>query len=122
MPLNRVSVETLICVYIVMSNTCCVLFLFCLSCLRLVYPMLPYSLDCSFLIAPSVFSNVHLYTAVIYLVISVSFHLSCDMHITYISYLAKYIVLFSNNFSLYNHTMYFNFNSISLLNRKYVYY
>jgi hypothetical protein len=28
--------------------------------LRLVYPMLPASLDCLFLIAPSVFSNVYL--------------------------------------------------------------
>ena len=28
--------------------------------LRLVYPMLPVSLDCPFLIAPSVFSNVYL--------------------------------------------------------------
>ena len=36
MPLNRVSVETLICVYIMMSNTCWVVFLLCLSCLRLV--------------------------------------------------------------------------------------
>ena len=30
------------------------------ACLRLVYPMLPVSLDCSFLIAPSVFSYVYL--------------------------------------------------------------
>ena len=36
---------------------CCVL---CFACLRLVYPMLPVSLDCPFLIAPSVFSNVYL--------------------------------------------------------------
>jgi hypothetical protein len=33
----------------------CVCFVF----LRLVYPMLPVSLDCPFLIAPSVFSNVY---------------------------------------------------------------
>ena len=33
---------------------------FCFVCLRLVYPMLPVSLDCPFLIAPSVFSNVYL--------------------------------------------------------------
>jgi hypothetical protein len=35
----------------------------CCSCfdfLRLVYPMLPISLDCPFLIVPSVFSNVYL--------------------------------------------------------------
>jgi len=33
---------------------------FCFVFLRLVYPMLPVSLDCLFLIAPSVFSNVYL--------------------------------------------------------------
>jgi len=33
---------------------------FCFHFLRLVYPMLPVSLDCPFLIAPSVFSNVYL--------------------------------------------------------------
>jgi len=31
--------------------------------LRRVYPMLPVSLDCSFMIAPSVFSNVYLITS-----------------------------------------------------------
>ena len=30
-------------------------------CLGIVYPMLPVSLDCPFLMAPSVFSNVYLY-------------------------------------------------------------
>jgi len=35
---------------------------FCFVCLRLVYPVLPVSLDCPFLIAPSVFSNVSLNT------------------------------------------------------------
>ena len=33
-------------------------------CLRFVYPMLPVSPDCPFLIGPSVFSNVYLYTIV----------------------------------------------------------
>jgi hypothetical protein len=33
---------------------------FCFVFLRLVYPMLSVSLDCPFLIAPSVFSNVYL--------------------------------------------------------------
>ena len=33
---------------------------FCLVFLRLVYPMLSVSLDCPFLIAPSIFSNVYL--------------------------------------------------------------
>jgi hypothetical protein len=32
----------------------------CFVCPRLVFPVLPFSLDCSFLIAPSVFSNVYL--------------------------------------------------------------
>ena len=35
---------------------------FCFVCLRLVYPMLPVSLDSPFLIASSVFSNVYLKT------------------------------------------------------------
>jgi len=33
----------------------------CFVCLRFVYPMLPVSLDCTFVIAPSVFSNVYLH-------------------------------------------------------------
>ena len=33
---------------------------FCFVCLRPVYSVLPVSLDCSFLIVPSVFSNVYL--------------------------------------------------------------
>ena len=37
-------------------------FCFCFIWLRLVYPMLPVSLDCPFLITPSVFSEVYLYT------------------------------------------------------------
>ena len=32
---------------------------FCFVCLRLVYPMLPVYLDCSYLIVLSVFSNVY---------------------------------------------------------------
>jgi hypothetical protein len=39
---------------IVVSNTCCVVFLFCFS-----SSMLPVSLDCSLLISPSVFSVVY---------------------------------------------------------------
>ena len=35
------------------------------DCLRLMYPMLPISLDCPFLIASSVFSNVYLKTILI---------------------------------------------------------
>ena len=41
-----------VCFRIAMSNTYCVVFL------GLVYPMMPVSLDCTYLIAPSVFSNV----------------------------------------------------------------
>jgi len=48
-----------VCLCIVVSNTYYVVF-FCFSCLRLVYPMLPVSLDCPFFIALSVFSNVYL--------------------------------------------------------------
>ena len=36
-----------------------VLHILCCVCLRLVYSMLPVSLDCPFLIAPSVFSNIY---------------------------------------------------------------
>jgi hypothetical protein len=43
---------------IVMSNTYCVMFLFCFSS-SCVYPMLPVFLDCLCLIVPSVFSNVY---------------------------------------------------------------
>jgi hypothetical protein len=43
-----------VCLRISLSNTSCFVFF-----LRLVYPMLPVSLDCPFLIAPSLFSNVH---------------------------------------------------------------
>jgi hypothetical protein len=35
---------------------------FCFVFLRLVYHMIPVSLDCSYLIAPSVFSNVYILT------------------------------------------------------------
>jgi hypothetical protein len=40
------------------NRTYCVVY-FCFVCLRPVYPMLPVSLDCQFLIAPSVFSNIY---------------------------------------------------------------
>ena len=47
-----------------------------LSCvfLRLVYPMLLVSLDCPFLIAPSVFCNVYLYLFLKYLTSLFTFH------------------------------------------------
>jgi hypothetical protein len=55
-----------VCVYYLVSNTYCVVFFILIvsvlcTLLRLVYPMFPVSLDCSFLIVPSVFSNVYLY-------------------------------------------------------------
>jgi hypothetical protein len=43
-----------VCLRIVVSSTCCFVFL------RLVHSMLLVSLDCPFLIVPSVFSNVYL--------------------------------------------------------------
>ena len=47
--------------YTVVFNTYCVmLFVLLVSVLRLVYPMLPVSLDCPFLIAPLVLSNIYL--------------------------------------------------------------
>ena len=49
-----------ICLRKVMSNTYCVVFfVLFVTGLCLVYPMLPVSLDCSFLVAPSVFSNIY---------------------------------------------------------------
>ena len=59
---SRLIYVICVCLCIVVSNTYCVvffnLFVFVLC---LVYPMLPVSLDCIFLIAPSVFSNVYLH-------------------------------------------------------------
>ena len=43
--------------------------------LRLVNPMLPVSLDCSFLIAPSVFSNVYKVDIIV-----ISSRVSCSRH------------------------------------------
>ena len=44
-----------VCLHSVVSNTCCVVFLFCFT-----SSVLPVSLDCPILIAPVVFSNVYL--------------------------------------------------------------
>jgi hypothetical protein len=44
-----------LCLCIVVFNTYCVVFLFCFS-----SSMLPVSLDCPFVIAPSLFSNVYI--------------------------------------------------------------
>jgi hypothetical protein len=50
-----------VCLRIVVSNIYCVVFfVLFVFVLFLVYPLLPVSLDCPFLIAPSVFSNIYL--------------------------------------------------------------
>jgi hypothetical protein len=46
-----------VCLNIVVSNTYCAVF--CFACLCLVHQMLPVSLNFTFLIAPSVFSNIY---------------------------------------------------------------
>jgi hypothetical protein len=50
-----------ICIWlrIVVSNTYCVVYLFCFVCVRLMYPMVSVSLDCTLVIILSVFSNVY---------------------------------------------------------------
>jgi hypothetical protein len=48
-----------VCLYIVVSTTYCAFALFAFV-FYLVYPILPVSLDCPFLIVPSFFSNVYL--------------------------------------------------------------
>jgi len=58
------------------SFLCCVFVLFVFV-LCPVYPMLPVSLDCPFLIAPSVFSNVYLQTSSIIPLLQVEFHCPC---------------------------------------------
>ena len=50
-----------VCLRIVMSNTYCVVFFVFVFCLRLVYPVLPVSWDCPFLISLSGISNLYLY-------------------------------------------------------------
>jgi hypothetical protein len=54
---TRLIYDIFVCLCIVVSNTYGVV----CFCLRLVYLMLPVSLHCPFLIAPSVFSNVYLF-------------------------------------------------------------
>jgi hypothetical protein len=48
-------------VYIGVQHIFAVLSFVCLRFVSYMYPILPVSLDCHFLIAPSVFSNVYLY-------------------------------------------------------------
>jgi hypothetical protein len=49
----------LCCVFVFLVFVLCTLFSSCVPCFRLVYPMLPVSVDCPFVIAPSVFSNIY---------------------------------------------------------------
>ena len=56
-----------VCLRIVVSNTCLLCFGFVVN--RLMYPILPNSLVCLFLIVPSVFSNVYLVWNVLYWVV-----------------------------------------------------
>ena len=50
-------------IYIVCVQWCPTHIVLCFVFLRLVYPMLPVSLECPFFLAPQVFSNVYLYKA-----------------------------------------------------------
>ena len=62
---NRYVIVMCLCVFVhsgLQHILCCV---FSIVLLRLVYPMLPVSLDCPFLIVPSVFSNV--YSSTVYI-------------------------------------------------------
>ena len=54
--LNLFACFVFACVYWCLSH---IVLCFCFVCIRLVYPMLPVSLDCPFLISPLVFSNVY---------------------------------------------------------------
>ena len=62
-----------VCLRIVVSNANCVVLLFCLSSSCVLFPV---SLDCPFLIAPSVFSTVY---------IIISWSLSCNIQNQYIT-------------------------------------
>ena len=48
-----------VCVCLRVVSHACIVLCVCFVFTRLVYPMLPVSLDCSYLIAPSVFCNVY---------------------------------------------------------------
>ena len=49
-----------LCLFVVYRCPTRVVLCCCFACLRLMYPVLPVSMDCPFFIAPSVFSNVQL--------------------------------------------------------------
>ena len=64
----------------------------CFVCLRLVYTMLPVSLDCPFLIAPSVFSNIYLFC----------FSSSCVPYVASFSGLSICVCILSNHVHILN--------------------
>ena len=67
-----------VCLRILVSNTYCVVFFVYFICLRLECPMLSVSLDCSFLIAPSVsLPFVYLKTFLVFSVVTVTRSLVC---------------------------------------------
>ena len=66
---RRAHVLFILCVFVCVSRCPShIAFCFCFVCLRLVYPLLPVSLDSPCLIAPSVFSNVYLQTVSVYII------------------------------------------------------
>ena len=56
---GRMSYLPYLCLFVYMLSNTYYVVVFCFIFLRLVYPMLAVSLDCPFLVAPSVFSNVY---------------------------------------------------------------
>ena len=63
MPINQEPSFVFVCVEWCLAH---IVLYFCCFSLRLMYPMLPVSLDCPLLIASSVFSNVHLSVMVVW--------------------------------------------------------
>ena len=83
--------------------------------LRLVYPMLPVSLDCPFLIAPSVFSN-HLFNHLdsYYILLKsdmhrISFKVQCFWYLDYL-----FLFHNKNNIKINNKCKQFNISSLTL--------
>ena len=89
-----------VCLRIVVSNTYCVVFMLCFSSSCLLYPMLPVSLDCPFLIAPSAFSNLYF---IKHFIIRKSY-----FRITFLS-------LFSSFFSFFSFFAFFLFSLLLVL-------
>ena len=86
--LTPVLVESVLLIRLALCAVCCV-------CLRLVYPILPVSLDCPFLIAHSVFSNVYFQIVIIFYQhpnVSANLHLQ-EINYQFLSYLTSIICL-----------------------------